>query len=128
MISPKRLSTRDEGVLNLLFDPEAQTSATHEKCEDVRPLVPSQPQLTTEQCTEIQHVERRAMQLAEKGALREAEQILTQTIDRYPNGRPSLWNNRAQVRRLSNNVGGALDDLSRVIRGWTPPKNVPASP
>jgi hypothetical protein len=68
------------------------------------------------------------MQLAEKGALREAEQILTQTIDRYPNGRPSLWNNRAQVRRLSNNVGGALDDLSRVIRGWTPPKNVAASP
>jgi len=68
------------------------------------------------------------MQLAEKGALREAEQILTKTIERYPNGRPSLWNNRAQVRRLSNNVAGALDDLSRVIRGSTPPKNFPASP
>ena len=127
MFSPKRLSSRDEGVLNLLFDPEAQTSAT-EKCEDVRPMQPSQPHLTTEQCTEIQHVERLAVQLAEKGALREAEQILTQTIERYPDGRPSLWNNRAQVRRLSNNVAGALDDLSQIIRYWSTSKNVPTSP
>jgi len=123
MISRKRLSSRDEGVLNLLFDPEAQTPVT-EKSEDVHQV----PSLTAEQCTEIQHLERRAIQLAQNGALREAEQILTQTIERYPNGRPSLWNNRAQVRRLSNNVAGALDDLSQIIRYWSTSKNVPTSP
>jgi len=122
MISHKGLSTRDEGVLSLLFDPEAQSSVTENSVPIIQ--VASQPHLTAEQCAEIQRVERRAVELAENGALRDAEQLLTKTIEKYPNGRPSLWNNRAQVRRLSNNVAGALDDLSQAIRSSTPPKNV----
>ena len=126
MISRKGLSTRDEGVLSLLFDPEAQTSVTERSVSVSQ--VTSKPYLTAEQCTEIQRAERRAVELAEEGGLREAERILTETIEQYPNGRPSLWNNRAQVRRLSNNVAGALDDLSEAIRSSTPPKNVIAPP
>jgi len=125
MISHTGLSTRDEGVLSLLFDPEAQTPVA-DKSEDATQRT-SRVDLTAKQSTELQQVERRAVELAENGNLGEAEKILTEAIEKYPNGRPSLWNNRAQVRRLSNNICGAMDDLSQAIRSSTPPKNVPAS-
>jgi hypothetical protein len=41
--------------------------------------------------------------------------LLNHAIKKYPRQRSSLWNNRAQVRRLSGNIRGALDDLSQVI-------------
>ena len=120
----KRLSTRDAGVFNLLFDPEAQPSL--EDSNEIDQTTRDQP-LNTEQLGEVKVVEQRAIQLAEEGAIDEAEKLLTRTIHKYPNGRPSLWSNRAQVRRLSKNVPGALDDLSQAIRIATPPKNAAPS-
>src|SRR5271163_1290252 len=101
MYSRRTLSSRDTGVLNLLFDPEAQPWTSD--AEDTV-LSTDDPQFTSAQLEEIQTVERRAVQLAEGGALKEAENLISLTIRKYPIGRPSLWNNRAQVRRLSNNV------------------------
>lgn len=118
------LSSRDAGVLNLLFDPEAQPTAQDSK--DVARSTPDQF-LNFEQSAEIKFVERRAVQLAESGAISEAEELLSLAIDKYPSQRASLWNNRAQVRRLSKNVQGALDDLSQAIRIATPPKSTAAS-
>ena len=126
MVSRKGLSTRDEGILSLLFDPEAQSMKA--KSAETIGQATLLSHLTAEQSAEIQQDEWRAVQLAEQGSLREAEQLLTQTIEQYPNGPPSLWNNRAQVRRLSNNVAGALDDLSQAIRSSIQLKNLPTSP
>lgn len=120
----QRLSSRDAGVFNLLFDPEAQPSL--EDSNEIDQTTRDQP-LNTEQLAEVKVVEQRAIQLAEEGAIDEAEKLLTRTIHKYPNGRPSLWSNRAQVRRLSKNVPGALDDLSQAIQIATPPKNAAPS-
>jgi len=118
------LSSRDAGVLNLLFDLEAQPSLEDSNLIDQ--TTPDQP-LNAEQLAEVKVIEQRAIQLAEEGAIDEAEKLLTRTIRKYPNERPSLWSNRAQVRRLSKNVPGALDDLSQTIRIATPPENATPS-
>ena len=120
----QRLSSRDARVLNFLFDPEAQPSL--EDSNQIHQPTPDQP-LNTEQLAEVSVAEQRAIQLAEEGAIDDAEKLLTRTIHKYPNGPPSLWSNRAQVRRLSKNVAGALDDLSQTIRIATPPKNTAPS-
>jgi hypothetical protein len=44
-------------------------------------------------------------------------------IGKYPVARPSLWNNRAQIRRLSGNVQGALEDIAKAIWLATPSGN-----
>lgn len=111
------LSVRDTRVLSLLFDPEAQQSATDTNTATQTTMT---SQLTAEELAEIRHIERHAVQLAEQGEIEEAESLLSRVIQKYPNARPSLWNNRAQVRRLSKNVPGALDDLSQAIRLATP--------
>jgi hypothetical protein len=123
MNAGQRLSARDTGVLNLLFDPEAQLTGRY---FDLMANPTPEP-LNEEELAEVQLVERRAIQLAEGGSVQEAEELLSQSIQRYPNKRPSLWNNRAQVRRLSRDVAGALDDLSQTIRIATPLGNTTAS-
>ena len=120
----QRLSSRDAGVLNLLFDAEAQPSL--EDSNQIDQTTSDEP-LNTEQLAEAKAVEQHAIMLAEEGAIEEAETLLTHTIHKYPSGRPSLWSNRAQVRRLSKNVAGALNDLSQTIRIVTPPKNAAPS-
>jgi tetratricopeptide (TPR) repeat protein len=117
MTSHQGLSVRDTRVLGLLFDPEAQQSPTDTHTVTQTTL---NAELTTEELSEIRHIERHAVQLAEQGAMEEAELLLSRMIQKYPNGRPSLWNNRAQVRRLSKNVSGALEDLSQAIHLATP--------
>lgn len=124
MNSYQALSSRDKGVLNLLFDTDSQSPA-HESNSIMQPTLDQV--LTAEQLTEVKVIERRAVQMAEKGDVIAAEELLSQTIKKYPRGRPSLWNNRAQVRRLSKNVEGALDDLSQTIRTATPSKNTVVS-
>jgi hypothetical protein len=120
------LSVRDAGVLNILFDPEAQP--TPEICSpSERPSLVSEITLTDEQTSLLRNAERQAIQLAEKGDFSEADDLLSRTIAEFPSGRPSLWSNRAQVRRLSNNIVGAMDDLSQAIRIATPPKFTAAS-
>jgi isochorismate synthase EntC len=108
------LSSRDAGVLTLLFDPEAQPRNQPSVLESHSRTVPDPP-LSPEQQKELQYFERRAIQLAEEGGLEKAEELLNHAIKKYPRQRLSLWNNRAQVRRLSGNIRGALDDLSQVI-------------
>jgi tetratricopeptide (TPR) repeat protein len=110
------LSTRDTGVLTLLFDPEAQPTAAESLSISELPNSP----LTAEELDHVKCLEKKAIRLAEKGLLEEAEEILSQAIQKYPNGLPSLLNNRAQVRRMLRNVGGALNDLSRAIQIATP--------
>jgi tetratricopeptide (TPR) repeat protein len=110
----KGLSTRDAGILTLLFDAEAQPRKQPSILEHQNPTIP-EPPLNAEQLKEAQHFERRAIQLAEEGELEKAEELLNHAIKKYPRERPSLWNNRAQVRRLLGDIRGALDDLSQVI-------------
>src|SRR5262245_25744574 len=120
----QRLSSRDAGVLNFLFDLESQPYLEDSNLID---QTTSDQPLNTEQLAEVKVAEQRAIQLAEEGEIDEAEKLLTRTIHKYPNGRPSLWSNRAQVRRLSKNITGALDDLAQTIRIATPPKNAAPS-
>src|SRR5205085_2366496 len=56
-----------------------------------------------------------------------AEELLTKIITKYPTERGSLWNNRAQVRRLLEDIPGALADLSHVIKLLTPTNNMSPS-
>jgi hypothetical protein len=124
MATLKELSTRDAGVLSLIFDPESQP--TNRELANTAQMFPDLP-LSVKEQTEIRRVELNAIRLAESGSLEEAERQLSHMIDKYPIARPSLWNNRAQVRRLSNNVQGALDDISEVIRIATPPQKTTPS-
>lgn len=119
------LSVRDAGVLNLLFDPEAQP--TPEVSSSLEKPTGCDVSLTNDQTSRLKKLENRAIELAEQGRLAEAEALLSQSINDYPQERPSLWSNRAQVRRLSNNTIGALNDLSQAIRIATPPKHVSPS-
>lgn len=118
----KGLSTRDAGILSLLFDPEAQPRNQVSILEHQCPTIPDPP-LGEGQLKEIQDFERRAIKLAEGGEVEKAEDLLNHAIKKYPRERPSLWNNRAQVRRLSGDIRGALNDLSNVIRLATSPMN-----
>jgi hypothetical protein len=120
----QQLSSRDAGVLNLLFDPEAQL-LDGEPASITQTL--DQQILNAEQLAEVKLIEQQAVQLAEQGVVSGAEELLSRTIEKYPTGRPSLWTNRAQVRRLSNDVHGALNDLSQAIQIATPPKNTSVS-
>jgi tetratricopeptide (TPR) repeat protein len=120
MIAEHMLSNRDAGVLNLIFDPESQKP---EEPLQTSEHVPDTP-LSEEQQTEINYAESNAIQLAERGSLKEAEKELSRLIEICPSARPSLWNNRAQVRRLSDNVQGALDDIAQAIRLATPNRNI----
>lgn len=122
MLSPPStgLSPRDAGVLSLLFDLEPRPLSQH---FDQLQVLPKAPSLASQQLTEIQLAERCAIQLAEKGLTEEAERLLSDCIEKYPTARPSLWSNRAQVRRLTNNTRGALSDLSQAIWLGTPPQN-----
>jgi tetratricopeptide (TPR) repeat protein len=118
-----RLSTRDTSILNLLFDPEAQqtVAAADDPENDDQPILG--PTSSATQLEDARLVEQRAVLLAEEGSLQEAEDLLSWAIKDYPTEQPSLWSNRAQVRRLSGNVSGALSDLSQAIRIATPPKH-----
>jgi Flp pilus assembly protein TadD len=55
-----------------------------------------------------------AVQSAENGDLETAERLFSQAIDAAP-GRASVYNNRAQCRRLANNIQGAEDDLQHAL-------------
>ena len=114
------LSTRDARVLDILFDPEAQPTAEINRPCLEKPSM-SQVWLTEQQVSSLNSLERHAIKLAEDGSLTAAEELLSQSIQDFPRERPSLWSNRAQVRRLSNNIVGALSDLSQAIRIATPP-------
>ena len=107
-----------------MFDPESQP---RHSCESNVPAAAPEQILSEDQLAEIKFVERRAIRLAEEGSIEEAEELLSDIIKKYPNGQPSLWSNRAQVRRLSKNINGALDDLSQTIRIATSPKNTVTS-
>jgi hypothetical protein len=120
------LSVRDAGVLNILFDPEAQPTPEISRPFETLPVA-SEITLTDKQSSLLRNAERQAIQLAEKGDLSAADDLLSQAIVEFPSERPSLWSNRAQVRRLSNNIIGALNDLSQAIRTATPPKFMAAS-
>ena len=120
------LSTRDARVLGLLFDPEAQPAAEINSPCSEKPSV-CQARLTEEQLSSLKSIECQAIGLAEDGRLTAAEELLSQSIQDFPQERPSLWSNRAQVRRLSNNIVGALSDLSQAIRIATPPKYISPS-
>jgi len=122
------LSPRDAGVLNILFDPEAQPSPDINNPSSETPSVVREVTLTEEQISRLSSIERKAVQLAEKGDWSAADGLLSQSITDFPYERPSLWSNRAQVRRLSSNIIGALNDLSQAIRIATPPKFTAASP
>jgi tetratricopeptide (TPR) repeat protein len=115
------LSTRDSEVLSLLFDPEAQPVLRNDSKTSEQPN--SFYLLSVAQVAEVRSAERKAVELAEKGSLIEAEDTLSCAIAKYPKGRPSLWSNRAQVRRLRGNFDAAIADLSEAIRLATPPKH-----
>jgi tetratricopeptide (TPR) repeat protein len=113
-MTDKTLSKRDGNVLTILFNAEAQPY--REQGETINlPEPSSQAQQSGERAEEEAAGELRAIQLAEEGLLDEAERLLTETIEKYPKGRLTLWNNRAQIRRLAGNVDGALSDLTRVV-------------
>jgi hypothetical protein len=116
-MTDKPLSERDENILNILFDRETQPfGQVHFSCL----RVPGhQFKLDEQQMQEIISNEVKAIQLAEAELLDDAEKLLTQTIEKYPEGRLTLWNNRAQTRRLAGNVEGALSDLAHVINTQT---------
>jgi len=110
-----KLSSRDERVLNLVFDAEAQiqtstgtsAEASHEIAQTA--LVETVPE-------QIRLRIRGAINMAEQGQLKGAEAVLTDLIENAPAGRAAALNNRAQVRRLAGDVDGALRDLDRVIK------------
>ena len=117
------LSIRDARVLDVLFDPEAKPTAEISSPFSEKPSM----WLTEEQVAILTSIELRAIEQAEDGRLTAAEELLSQGIQDFPRERPSLWSNRAQVRRLSNNIVGALSDLSQAIRIATPPKHISPS-
>jgi tetratricopeptide (TPR) repeat protein len=112
MTTLTQFTSRDLDVLNLLFDSEAQP--TIDSRERDKPTVTRN--LRPEETSEINNLEHQAIQLAEQGSLKKAEELLTHAISKYPTERCSLWNNRAQVKRLQGDIRGALDDLSQVIQ------------
>lgn len=116
MTALSQLSSRDLDVLNLLFDSEAPPTVVTPK---QTPPPPDTRNLRPEETQEINKLEHEAIQLAEQGALQKSEQILTDTITKYPVERGSLWNNRAQVKRLQGNISGAIDDLAHIIKVLT---------
>jgi len=122
------LTTRDSRVLNLLFNSESQPGNNDDgvDVENFPTFLVSQ--INSDQLVELQEAERRAVQLAEAGLLEEAEVLLSAKIQKYPIERPSLWSNRAQVRRLAGDMQAALSDLSTAIRIATPPKRSRTSP
>jgi hypothetical protein len=120
------LSTRDERVLSLVFNPESQPQQTIEIFDGSLPPVPVISARIF--CEKIQSETRRAVKLAEEGHLDEAENVLTDNVEEpHQVCRAALLNDRAQVRRLAGNIDGALADLDRVIqieipwRGSLPP-------
>jgi hypothetical protein len=120
MISQHVLSPRDAGILNLIFDPESQ--ATKPEPVNTSPSLP-EPRPSMDELRGIRRAESSAIRLAEIGSLDEAERLLSDIIAKYSTVQPSLWSNRAQVRRLTGNVQGALDDISEAIRITTPLRN-----
>lgn len=124
MISQHVLSPRDAGILNLIFDPESQ--ATNPEPMHTSPTLP-EPQLSIDELRGICRAESSAIRLAETGSLDEAECQLSDAIAKYSTIQPSLWNNRAQVRRLMGNIQGALDDISEAIRIAKPWRNATTS-
>ena len=116
------LSVRDAQILNLVFDPEAQPRTENVKVDDSPTNVNSHP-LQPKESRQLQSIESRAIRLAEQGFLEEAESELSQAIEQFPTEKPSLWNNRAQVKRLSHDVRGALDDIAQAIKLATPSRD-----
>jgi tetratricopeptide (TPR) repeat protein len=124
MTTAAEFSSRDLNVLNLLFDSEAQPAKPISP--DTKPAVRPRT-LQPEEIEEINSAEYEAVRLAEQGSLKKAEELLTKIIAKYPTERGSLWNNRAQVRRLQEDIPGALADLAHVIKLLTPTNNMSPS-
>jgi hypothetical protein len=117
MTTATQFSSRDLDVLNLLFDSEAKPTA--QDSAETKPVVRPR-NLRPEEIEEINSAEYEAVRLAEQGSLKKAEELFTKIITKYPTERGSLWNNRAQVRRLLENIPGALADLSHLLQLLTP--------
>lgn len=124
MTTATQFSSRDINVLNLLFDAEAQPAKPISP--DAKPAVRPR-NLQPEEIEEINSAEYEAVRLADQGSLKKAEELLTKIITKYPTERGSLWNNRAQVRRLLEDIPGALADLSHVIVLSTPTNHMDPS-
>jgi len=126
-MSANSLTSRDSRVLNLLFNSESQNDADDPVDVENFPVFPVS-HINNDQLVELQDAERRAVQLAEGGLLEEADALLSTKIQKYPTERPSLWTNRAQVRRLVGDMRATLSDLSTAIQIATPPKYFRPSP
>ncbi|RKO92318.1 hypothetical protein BDK51DRAFT_26086 [Blyttiomyces helicus] len=81
-----------------------------DQAEEVAPL----PAIDEQTLAALKALEREAVRLAEGGSVPAAMQKLDEAIARCPIY-ASAYNNRAQARRMTGDVDGALNDLDKAI-------------
>ncbi|KAI8334571.1 hypothetical protein BC941DRAFT_431579 [Chlamydoabsidia padenii] len=102
----------DDAVLELIFNPEAQGIGFDAVAQSIQdnPIKSIDPDLLVK----LKAMEQQAVDLAEKNDTEGALVILNQCIE-LEKEYASAYNNRAQIYRLRNENGKALEDLGQVI-------------
>ncbi|XP_026468694.1 tetratricopeptide repeat protein 36 [Ctenocephalides felis] len=107
------LSENDRAVLNSIFNP-SQPLGENAFEEDIPELLEDQEDPQTPFLNDARALEAEAVRLAEAGDLAAALTVVDRAIDLLP-GRPSGYNNRAQVHRLAGRDQDALSDLTMAV-------------
>ncbi|KAI9286582.1 hypothetical protein BC943DRAFT_351387 [Umbelopsis sp. AD052] len=103
----------DDAILELVFNPEAQGLPLEAVADTVDTT--GAREIPTDILSQVQELETQGVKLAEEEKLDEALEKLTQAIaicDYYA----SVYNNRAQVYRLKNDLESAVTDLEQAMK------------
>ncbi|KAJ3215106.1 Tetratricopeptide repeat protein 36 [Dinochytrium kinnereticum] len=103
-------ASRDEQVLDIIFNPDKELVLPDEGSEPLNPY----PQPSQEVLAQLKSLEREAVSFAEKGKVDDAIQSFTKCIELWPTY-ASAYNNRAQARRMNGDKEGSLKDLDLAI-------------
>ncbi|KAL7752491.1 hypothetical protein RI367_002025 [Sorochytrium milnesiophthora] len=110
------ISQRDNNVLNLIFAPDQHFPPSEEIPVDPSTTVAARAlaALSEQDRAKLKKIEVEGIAAAEKGNASDAIALFTQCIDICPQY-ASVYNNRAQAYRLSNDLGRALEDLNAAV-------------